>query len=39
MGFAFPKEERPALVESEPETFVLPAAALLTFGLVEFRKR
>ena len=37
MGFAFPKEERPALVESEPETFVLPAAADMRFNWVEAR--
>jgi hypothetical protein len=27
MGFAFPKEERDALVVSRPDTFLLPAAA------------
>ncbi len=37
MGFAFPKEERPALVESEPEKFVLPAAADMRFNWVEAR--
>ena len=37
IGFAFPKEERAALVESEPDTFLLPTAADLRFNLVEAR--
>ncbi len=37
MGFAFPKEERSALVESEPATFLLPSAADLRFNWVEAR--
>jgi hypothetical protein len=34
MGFAFPKEEREALVRSEPHTFHLPAASDLRFNWV-----
>ena len=34
MGFAFPKEEREALVRSEPHTFQLPAASDLRFNWV-----
>jgi hypothetical protein len=34
MGFAFPKEERTALVESEPRTFHLPAESDLRFNWV-----
>ena len=37
MGFAFPKEERAALVESEPDKFLLPPAADLRFNWVEVR--
>lgn len=38
MGFAFPKDERPALVASEPEKFQMPAAASdLRFNWVEAR--
>ena len=37
MGFAFPKEERAALVESEPDKFLLPAAADLRFNWVQVR--
>jgi len=37
MGFAFPKEERAALVESEPGTFLLPTASDLRFHWVEAR--
>ena len=37
MGFAFPKEERAALVESEPDKFFLPPAADLRFNWVEVR--
>jgi hypothetical protein len=35
MGFAFPKEERAALVASDPETFRLPDAANMRFHWVE----
>jgi hypothetical protein len=31
MGFAFPKEWRQALVESEPETFSLPSASNMRY--------
>jgi hypothetical protein len=34
MGFAFPKEERPALVGSDPHTFHLPAPSDLRFNWV-----
>jgi hypothetical protein len=34
MGFAFPKEERTALVEGQPDTFQLPAASDLRFHWV-----
>ena len=34
MGFAFPKEERPALVASEPHKFQLPSASDLRFNWV-----
>jgi hypothetical protein len=37
MGFGFPKEERAALVESRPETFLLPPAADLRFNWVAAR--
>ena len=37
MGFAFPKEERSALVESEPDKFLLPPAADMRFNWVEAR--
>lgn len=37
MGFAFPKEERPALVESEPDKFLLPSESDLRFNWVEVR--
>jgi len=37
MGFAFPKEERAALVESEPETFQLPRTSDLRFNWVVAR--
>ncbi|GAA4224358.1 MmcQ/YjbR family DNA-binding protein [Actinomadura meridiana] len=37
MGFAFPKEERAALIESEPEKFVLPRESDLRFNWVEAR--
>ena len=35
MGFAFPKEERQMLVESEPEKFLLPPAADLRYNWVD----
>ncbi|XVU23754.1 MmcQ/YjbR family DNA-binding protein [Actinoplanes sp. CA-054009] len=35
MGFAFPKEERPALVASEPKIFHLPRESDLRFNWVE----
>ena len=34
MGFAFPKEERPALVASRPHTFQLPSASDMRFNWV-----
>jgi hypothetical protein len=34
MGFAFPKEEREALIRSEPHTFQLPAASDMRFHWV-----
>ena len=37
MGFAFPKEERAALVASDPETFALPAPSDLRFNWVVAR--
>lgn len=37
MGFGFPKEQRPALVESEPQKFLLPPAAGLRYHWVEVR--
>jgi hypothetical protein len=37
MGFAFPKEEREALVLSDPHTFCLPAASDLRFHWVHAR--
>jgi hypothetical protein len=37
MGFAFPKEEREALVESEPEKFLLPDKADLRYNWVVVR--
>ena len=35
MGFAFPKEERAALVESEPAKFHLPGESSLRFNWVQ----
>jgi hypothetical protein len=32
MGFAFPKDERAALVDAEPDTFVLPPASDMRFN-------
>jgi hypothetical protein len=37
MGFAFPKEERAALVASEPHTFLLPPTSDLRFNWVQVR--
>ncbi|MFD2792361.1 hypothetical protein ACFS27_02235 [Promicromonospora vindobonensis] len=34
MGFAFPKEERAALVESEPQKFQLPSASDMRFNWI-----
>jgi hypothetical protein len=34
MGFAFPKEERAALVEAEPDKFLLPPASDLRYNWV-----
>jgi hypothetical protein len=37
MGFGFPKEQRMALVESEPHKFALPSTADMRFNWVEVR--
>ena len=37
MGFAFPKEWRQALVDSEPEKFFMPSRSDLRFNWVEVR--
>jgi len=37
MGFAFPKDERDALVAAEPETFLLPRTSDLRFNWVVAR--
>ena len=37
MGFAFPKEERAALVDSRPDTFQLPTVGDMRFNWVEAR--
>ena len=37
MGFAFPKEERDALVAAEPDTFLLPRRSDLRYHWVEVR--
>ena len=37
MGFAFPKEERDALIASEPETFLLPPTSDLRYNWVLVR--
>jgi hypothetical protein len=37
MGFAFPKEERQALVGSDPQKFLLPPAADLRYNWVDVR--
>ena len=37
MGFAFPKEEREALVASQPDTFIMPTGGDLRYQWVEVR--
>jgi hypothetical protein len=37
MGFAFPKEERAALIEAEPEKFLMPKPADLRYNWVVVR--
>jgi hypothetical protein len=37
MGFAFPKEEREALVESEPEKFLMPGPSDMRYRWVQVR--
>jgi len=37
MGFAFPKEERDALVESEPDKFLMPRTSDLRYNWVVVR--
>ena len=37
MGFAFPKEERAALVESEPDKFLMPRQSDMRYHWVEVR--
>jgi hypothetical protein len=37
MGFAFPKEERPGLVASEPEKFMLPGPSDMRYNWVHVR--
>ena len=37
MGFAFPKEERDALVAAHPDTYLLPAAGDLRYNWVAAR--
>lgn len=37
MGFAFPRDERAALVEAEPELFSMPTTSDLRFNWVEVR--
>ena len=37
MGFAFAKEQRPALVESQPHKFLLPPAADMRYHWVDVR--
>ena len=38
MGFAFPKEEREALVRSEPDKFLMPETSDLRYHWVEVRR-
>ena len=37
MGFGFPKEERAALVDSEPEKFLLPRKSEMRYNWVQVR--
>ena len=37
MGFAFPKDERAALVDSEPDKFLMPRQSDLRYNWVEVR--
>lgn len=37
MGFAFPKEERQALIDSEPDKFVMPKLSDQRFNWLEVR--
>jgi hypothetical protein len=37
MGFGFPKEERVALVESEPDKFLMPSTSDLRYNWVDVR--
>jgi hypothetical protein len=37
MGFAFPKEERAGLVDSEPDKFALPASSDMRYNWVHVR--
>jgi len=37
MGFAFPKEERDAMIEAEPDKFLLPAPSDLRYNWLEVR--
>jgi hypothetical protein len=37
MGFGFPKEQRPALVESQPHKFLLPPSADMRYNWVDVR--
>jgi hypothetical protein len=37
MGFAFPKEERPALIESEPDKFLMPEKSDQRYNWVVLR--
>ena len=37
MGFGFPQEQRPVLVESEPHKFLLPPVADMRYNWVEVR--
>ena len=37
LGFAFPKEEREALVEAEPDKFLMPGRSDLRYNWVEVR--
>lgn len=37
MGFAFPKEEREALIVSEPDKFIMPKSSDMRYNWVEVR--